>query len=73
MIKIDFEFVSTHRNRNLWPNPCLFEVPWSGSGQSNGLNSSDPISNQAPLVEWTGQNISISTTVVSSSGNNIIV
>lgn len=73
MIKIDFEFVSTHRNRNLWPNPCLFEVPWSGSGQSNGLNSLDPISNQAPLVEWTGQNISISTTVVSSSGNNIIV
>ena len=73
MIKINFEFVSTHRNRTLWSNPCSFEVPWSGSGQSNGLNSVDPISNQAPIVSWTGQNISINSTVVSQTSNSIIV
>lgn len=77
MTKIDFEFISTHRNRILWPNPCSFEVPWSGSGQYNGLNASDPISNQAPIVSWTGQNISINTTVVTAfsgtGSNNVIV
>jgi hypothetical protein len=73
MIKIDFEFVSTHRNRSLWSNPCLFEVPWSGSGQSNGLNAVDPISNQAPIIAWTGQNISIPSTVVSQTSNSVIV
>lgn len=73
MTKIDFEFVSTHRDRTLWPNPCSFEVPWSGSGQSNGLNAVDPISNQTPLIVWTGQNISINATVVSQTNNNVIV
>jgi hypothetical protein len=73
MIKIDFEFISTHRNRNLWPNPCLFEVPWSGNGQSTGLNAFDPISNQIPIVQWISQNISITGTVVAQTTNNIIV
>ncbi|CCV01927.1 hypothetical protein IIV22A_083L [Invertebrate iridescent virus 22] len=70
---MDFEFVSTHRNRNIWPNPCLFEVPSSGSGQSNGLNASDPISNQAPIVVWTGQNISIAATVVTANSSSVVV
>lgn len=70
---MDFEFVSTHRNRNIWPNPCLFEVPSSGSGQSTGLNASDPISNQAPIVTWTGQNISIASTVVTANNKNVVV
>jgi hypothetical protein len=73
MTKIDFEFVSTHRNRTLWPNPCLFEVPWSGSGQYNGLNAADPISNQTPLISWVGENISISATIVSQTSDSIIV
>lgn len=73
MIKIDFEFVSTHRNRTLWSNPCLFEVPWSGSGQATGLNAFDPVSSQAPIVAWTGQNISINATVVSQTGDSVIV
>lgn len=76
MTKIDFEFVSTHRNRTLWPNPCLFEVPWSGSGQYIGLNAADPVSNQAPIISWTGQNISINATVVSAfsgTGNNSVI
>ena len=73
MIKIDFEFISTHRNRSVWSNPCLFEVPWSGSGQYNGLNASDPISNQAPTVAWMGQNISIAATVVSQTNDVVIV
>jgi len=73
MNKLDFEFVSTHRNRYLWSNPCLFEVPWSGSGQSSGLNAVDPISNQAPLIAWVGQNISINATVVSQTNDSIVV
>lgn len=73
MIKIDFEFISTHRNRSLWPNPCLFEVPWSGSGQHTGLNALDPISSQTPIVQWTGQNIAINATVVSVNSNSVIV
>lgn len=72
-MKLDFEFVSTHRNRNLWPSPCLFEVPWSGSGQLNGLNSLDPTSLQAPIVAWTGQNINTAVTVVSQTNNTLIV
>lgn len=73
MIKIDFEFVSTHRNRSVWPNPCLFEVPWSGTGQSVGLNAGDPVSNQVPELVWTGQNIFINVVVVSQNNNSVIV
>lgn len=73
MIKIDFEFISTHRNRNLWPNPCLFEVPWSGNGQSTGLNAFDPISNQTPIVAWTGQNISINATIVTQTSTSVVL
>lgn len=73
MTKIDFEFVSTHRNRQLWPNPCLFEVLYSGSGQKTGLNAIDPVSKQAPLVTWTGQVINIAGTVVSATPETVIV
>jgi len=73
MNKLDFEFVSTHRNRSLWSNPCLFEVPWSGNGQSTGLNAVDPISNQAPIVTWIGQNMSINATVVSQTSDTVVV
>lgn len=73
MSKIDFEFVSTHRNRSLWRNPCTFEVPWSGSGQRVGLNAADPVSDQTPLIEWVGQNIAISATVVSRVENSVVV
>lgn len=72
-MKIDFEFISTHRNRLLWSNPCLFEVPWSGSGQASGLNSYDPISNQAPLIAWVGSTISITATVVSQTNDSMVV
>jgi hypothetical protein len=73
MPKIDFEFVSTHRNRSLWRNPCAFEVPWSGNGQKIGLNAADPVSDQAPLVEWTGRNIAIAITVVRRTAKSVIV
>ncbi|AHL67588.1 hypothetical protein DH26_gp095 [Chloriridovirus anopheles1] len=73
MTKIDFEFVSTHRNRKLWANPCLFEVPYSGSGQKTGLNAVDAVSNQAPLVSWTGQVINIASVVVSAIDNTVVV
>ena len=72
-MKLNFEFVSTHRNRNLWPNPCLFEVPWSGSGQSNGLDAVDPISNQAPIINWSGQSINITAVVISQTENVVVV
>jgi hypothetical protein len=73
MIKVDFEFVSTHRNRSVWPNPCLFEVPWSGNGQSVGLNAEDPVSNQVPELTWIGQNISISVSIISATDSTVIV
>lgn len=73
MTKIDFEFVSTHRNRSLWPNPCSFEVPCSSSGQYSGLNAADPVSNQTPILSWTGQNISLNATVISQTSNTIVV
>lgn len=73
MIKLDFEFISTHRNRNLWPNPCLFEIPWSGNGQSIGLNALDPISNQVPIISWTGQNININANVVLQTTDVVVV
>jgi hypothetical protein len=73
MTKLQFEFVSTHRNRNMWPNPCLFEVPWSGNGQSVGLNAFDPLSLQAPIVTFSGQPILINSTVVSQTTGSIVV
>lgn len=73
MTSINFEFVSTHRNRSLWPNPCAFEVPWSGNGQFGGLESVDPISLQAPIIDWKSQIISISATVVSQNAEDVIV
>lgn len=72
-MKIDFEFVSTHRNRSLWPSPCLFEVPWSGNGQANGLNALDPISNQAPTITWVGQDITLNATVISQTEHTVVV
>jgi hypothetical protein len=73
MTKIDFEFVSTHRNRSLWPNPCLFEVSWSGNGQANGLNALDPVSNQAPTITWIGQTIALNATVISQVEDAVVV
>jgi hypothetical protein len=73
MTKLHFEFVSTHRNRNMWPNPCLFEVPWSGNGQSAGLNAYDPLSTQVPIVTFSGQPILINATVVSQTTGCIVV
>lgn len=73
MTKIDFEFTSVHRNRNLWPNPCIFEVPWSGNGKKSGNDSVDPVSLQAPEVAWKGQLVNISATVVSQSGDNVVI
>lgn len=74
-MKLDFEFVSTHRNRNLWPNPCSFEVPWAGNGQASGLNAVDPVSNQTPLISWIGQPkpMNINATVVSQMNDTVIV
>jgi hypothetical protein len=73
MTKIDFEFTSIHRNRNLWPNPCIFEVPWSGNGKKSGNDSVDPVSLQSPEVVWKGQLINIPATVVSQSGDNVVI
>lgn len=73
MTKIDFEFTSAHRNRNLWPNPCVFEVPWSGNGKKSGNDSVDPVSLQAPEVMWKGQLVNISASVVSQNGSNVVI
>jgi hypothetical protein len=71
--KLDFSFVSTHRNRNLWPNPCLFEVPWSGTGQKSGLNAVDAVSTQAPLISWVGDAIDVATMVISVTEQGMVL
>lgn len=69
---MDFDFVSNYRNRNMWPNPCLYEVSF-GSGQSNGLNALDPISNQAPVIEWRGQKISHYATITAATTGAVVL
>ena len=73
MIKMDLEFVSTHRNRELWSNPCVFETSWSNSGQASGLNAVDPVSNQTPLISWTSKLINENVSIVSNVDNYVVV
>ena len=46
------EIDSTYRNRSQYPNPADFVVFLSQSGTKNALNSSDPISAEAPQKIW---------------------
>lgn len=73
-MKLNVEFVSAHRNRTRWPNPCSFEVPWANNNaQAEGLYSLDPISDQAPLKAWQGTDIDVSVNVVSQIDDVLVL
>lgn len=74
MSNFDLEFASARRNRNAWPNPCLFEVPITGVGQrGDDLNALDPVSDQTPVVRWVGKRISKVVEIVASTASSVVV
>ncbi|ABF82099.1 hypothetical protein MIV069L [Invertebrate iridescent virus 3] len=72
-MKVDFEFVSTHRNRTLWPNPCCFEVGWSSTAPSNAINAYDPVSDQVPLLVWVGSDQKVTGKLIAHVGDWMVV
>ena len=48
------ELDSTYRNRVQWPFPAEFEVPLTQYGDGNQYNAIDPVSDAAPILEFTG-------------------
>jgi hypothetical protein len=44
---------STYRNRAIWPQPGAFQLLESPSGGRSAAAAVDPVSNAAPIVEWT--------------------
>jgi len=48
------ELDSSYRNRVMWPFPAEFEVPISQYGDGDRFNAKDPVSNAAPILEFTG-------------------
>ena len=47
-----FEFDSSFRDRNMYPNPCDFTMEMSQSGQKNKENARDPVSFASPILSW---------------------
>jgi hypothetical protein len=60
-----FEFDSTYRDRNQYPNPASFVVEISQSGQPAKEYSRDPVSNVSPLQFW--NNSFLETTATNST------
>ena len=48
------EFDSTYRNRNDWPLPGEFVIPFSMSGRKGQIDALDPVSTSVPTTQWTG-------------------
>ena len=49
------EICSAHRNRNQFPLPSSFDIPFSPTKQlSNGTQARDPLINGAIYYTWTG-------------------
>lgn len=48
------EFDSTYRNRNDWPLPGEFVIPFSMSGRKGQTDALDPVSTSVPTTQWTG-------------------
>jgi hypothetical protein len=47
------EINSTYRNRNLWPIPGQFEIPFGTNYNDNTVNSTDSVSLAEPIIKWT--------------------
>lgn len=48
------ELDSSYRNRQEWPFPAEFEVPIAQYGDGDRFTAKDPVSNAAPVLEFTG-------------------
>lgn len=54
---MNIELTSLYRNRNADPNPFSFEIITSENFSKNiNTHSYDPVSEQAPIIEWVGLN-----------------
>jgi len=60
MGKYYLELDSTYRDRNTWPQPGEFAVPFSQSGRNTGSQMIDPVCVGIPLVAWTSNLFNIS-------------
>ena len=58
------EVDSTYRDRSRFPNPGNFEIPISQTGRKSATDSIDPVSLGAPIISWTSNNLSTSSTGV---------
>lgn len=47
-----FEFDSSYRNREEYPNPANFVVEFTQSGQADAKTAKDPVSNASPILSW---------------------
>jgi hypothetical protein len=62
------EIYSAHRNRNRFPQPSSFEIPFSPTKQlANGSQATDPLINGAIYYTWTGKLVIDSGTLKSGS------
>ena len=57
------EIDSSYRNREEFPNPSNFTVLIAQSGTRGKLRAYDPVSDAAPIIEWTASGILSGTTV----------
>lgn len=55
------EITSTYRDRNRWPLPGEFEIPISQTGRKGRYDALDPVSNAAPIKDWTSNNFNVGT------------
>lgn len=46
------EFVSSYRDRSLYPEPANFVVEISQTGQRDRFTARDPVSNASPILSW---------------------
>jgi len=56
------ELDSTYRDRSRFPHPGSFEIPISQTGRKSSKDAIDPVSLGAPIISWTSNNLSVSTT-----------
>ena len=64
---------SRYRNRTKYPNPFQFDMRAKENTTFDKINAGDPVSNQAPIVTWSPDDMSISGTIVSSIQRNVII
>ena len=77
----NIEIVSTYRDRQFNPNPTDFRVDVNLPERYSCLEAYDPVSDQAPILSWTGNTVDallpnvllLSGTVLSHEGNGFVI